>query len=271
MSAIATTGGSGIYFAINKNRPDLKRELDDAMRKMEYDKPFYADELYKRYLSASSVAVLSKEEKAWLSQHGAIRLGYLKNDIGFSNIDSSTGKLTGVINDYIKLATDSLGDILKFDLVGFDSQQEQLQALKDKKIDMILHVSQAPYFAEQNGLILSSSVLAVTPPAVTAKDFFDEAAENTIAIEKDNLILKWYISYNYPQWNILECATTDEVEAAVRTGKADCFITKYRQRKATIGCRKITRSWKKPCSVRKVPAPPRRTFCLICRMISAPR
>lgn len=229
MSAIATTGGSGIYFAINKNRPDLKRELDDAMRKMEYDKPFYADELYKRYLSASSVAVLSKEEKAWLSQHGAIRLGYLKNDIGFSNIDSSTGKLTGVINDYIKLATDSLGEILKFNLVGFDSQQEQLQALKDKKIDMILHVSQAPYFAEQNGLILSSSVLAVTPPAVTAKDFFDEAAENTIAIEKDNLILKWYISYNYPQWNILECATTDEVEAAVRTGKADCFITKYRQ------------------------------------------
>ena len=45
-SAIATVGGSDIYFVINKNRPDLKEELDNAMRKMQYDKPFYANELF---------------------------------------------------------------------------------------------------------------------------------------------------------------------------------------------------------------------------------
>lgn len=230
MSAITTTGGSGIYFAINKNRPDLKQELDAAMHKMEYDKPFYADELYKRYLSASSVAVLSREEKDWLAQHGAIRIGYLRDDIGFSHIDASTGKLVGVINDYIRLATEALGsDVLKFELVGFDSQTEQQQALKDKKIDMIFHISQAPYFAEQNNFILSNTVVAITPPAVTAKDLFDENAENTIAIEKDSLILKWYISYNYPQWKIVEYNSLAEVEDAVRSGKADCMISKYRQ------------------------------------------
>lgn len=47
MSSIAVTGGSEIYFVINKNRPDLKKELDDAMRNMENDRPFYSDELYK--------------------------------------------------------------------------------------------------------------------------------------------------------------------------------------------------------------------------------
>ena len=230
MSAITTTGGSGIYFAISKNRPDLKHELDSAMHKMEYDKPFYADELYKRYLSASSVPVLSKEEKAWLAQHGEIRIGYLRNDIGFSSIDSSTGKLTGFINDYIRLATAALGsDVLKFKLVGFDSQTEQQQALKRKDIDMIFHISQAPYFAELNNFILSNTVVAITPPAITAKSLFNEAEENTIAMEKDNLILKWYISYNYPQWKIVEYNSLAEVEDAVRDGKADCMITKYRQ------------------------------------------
>ena len=68
MSAIATTGGSSIYYAINKNRPDLKEELDIANAQHEYDKPFYADELYQRYLTAESVAVLSGEESDWLSQ-----------------------------------------------------------------------------------------------------------------------------------------------------------------------------------------------------------
>ena len=73
MSAVAQIGGSHIYYGINPNRADLKEELDNAMRAMEYDKPFYADELYQRYLSAQSVAVLSSEEKEWLSQHGSIR------------------------------------------------------------------------------------------------------------------------------------------------------------------------------------------------------
>ena len=229
MSAIATTGGSGIYFAINKNRPDLKKELDDAMRKMEYDKPFYADELYQRYLSASSVAVLSNEEKQWLAKHGAIRIGYVKNDTGFSELNEETGKLNGVINDYLKFVQDGLGAIVRFELVGFSSQVEQMQALKENKVDMVFHASQTPYYAEINDLLLSNTLLSVTQPAVTAKDYFDENAFNTVAVEKDNLALKWYVSYNYPHWEIVEYDTFADVENAVRNGQADCFIAKYRQ------------------------------------------
>ena len=101
MSAIVTTGGSEIFYGINKNRPDLKEELDNAMRSMERDKPFYSDELYKQYIATQSAAILSSEEKKWLEQHGSIRLGYLKDDPGFSTTDSKSGELVGVINDYV--------------------------------------------------------------------------------------------------------------------------------------------------------------------------
>lgn len=80
------------------------------MRKMESDKPFYADELYQRYLSAQSVAILSAEEKEWLQQHGAVRVGYLKNDPGVSTVDPVSGKPVGIINDYIKYAADCLSN-----------------------------------------------------------------------------------------------------------------------------------------------------------------
>ena len=230
LSSIATTGGSGIYFVINKARPDLKEDLDNAMRKMEYDKPFYADELYKRYLSAASNPVLASEEKEWLTKHGAIRIGYLRHDSGFSNVDEEDGKLIGIINDYIKFAEDCLGnDALKFQLVEFTSQVEEVQALKDGKIDMIFHFTETPYFAEQNGFILSNTVVSMTMPAVTYKDVFKEDEPNKIALAKDNLMLKWYISYNYPQWDVVECASFSDAEAAVQQGKADCFIANYRQ------------------------------------------
>ena len=239
MSAIATTGGSGIYYGINKKRPDLKKELDNAMRSMEYDKPFYADELYQRYLASQSVAVLSGEEKEWLSNHGAIRIGYLNNDGGYSTLDAKRGKVVGVINDYVNYAKKSLDHTLKFQLIGFNSDVEQIKALKDGRIDMIFHVSQNPYCAEQNGLALSNTVLTIPIAAVTANDYFDEGAKNVAAIKKGDSKFKWYISYNYPDWKIVEYDTLKEVERAVRKGEADCFVVRSSQSMNYVNDKKL--------------------------------
>lgn len=127
MSAIAQTGGSDIYFAISRTRQDLKEELDHAMRKMEFDKPFYADELYQRYLSASYTPVLSREEQDWVTQHGDIRIGFLTSDAGISTYVPENGQLVGVINDYITFASDSISNQkLDFSLVGYDSMEEEV-------------------------------------------------------------------------------------------------------------------------------------------------
>ena len=230
VSPVAVTGDSGIYFAVNKKRPDIKAELDNAMRRLEYDNPFYKDDLYKRYLASVSNAVLSPEEEKWLQEHGAIRIGYMQNDFGVSSIDSETGKLVGAINDYMRLAASCLGEKkLDFTVQGFASQEEQLKALQDGKIDLIFHVSQNPYAAEQNGFMFSNTVFMSNIAAVTAKDYLDENAANTVAVEKGNLLLKWYLAYNYPKWKLVEYATHSEVEQAVRNGKADCFILKSAQ------------------------------------------
>lgn len=225
MSAIFTTGESGIYYAINKNRPDLKEKIDQAMRSMEYDKPFYADDLYKKYLSSSSTPVLSQEEKDWIKEHGNICIGYLKNDKGFSYFDNDSSQLEGVITDYIVAASNCLqNQKISFDVIGFDSTEEQLKAIKENKIDMIFNFSQNPYVAQQNDLILSNTVASVPLTVVTSKSTFNEDQENTVAIEKGNLLLKWSISYNYPSWKIVEYKNHEKIEKAVRRKEADCFV-----------------------------------------------
>lgn len=225
MSAIAMPGGANIYYVINKNRPDIKDELDSAMGKMEYDKPFYADDLYKRYLSVASTPVLFSEERKWLEQHGAIRIGWVNEDAGISEYDAESGRLTGVIIDYIRFAADCLeSQTLKFELVGFESQEEQMKALKDGKIDMIFHISQNPYIAEQNGFLLSNTVLSVSESAIICQNHFNENEAHTVAVENDDLLSKWYLSYNYPDWDIREYDSEEEIIKAVRRGDADCLI-----------------------------------------------
>ena len=70
--------------------------------------------------------------------------------MGVSLADTESGKPVGIINDYISLASGCLGEKnIEFQLTGFDFQEEELQALKDSKIDMIFHMNQNPYEAEQ--------------------------------------------------------------------------------------------------------------------------
>ena len=240
ISPVLLIGSSYNYFAINKKRPDLKEELDQAMQKIEKENPFYEEDLYKRYLSANSIETLTDEEQNWLEQHGAVRIGYLKKDVGVSLADAESGEPTGIINDYISLASDCMGEkSIEFQTTGFDSQEEELQALKDNRIDMIFHMNQNPYEAEQNGIILSNTVFEVNVAVLTGVEKFDENRKNTVAVSRNNLLGKWYISFNYPFWKIKEYDSSAEVEKAVRSGEADCFVVKAGQSLKTLANSKM--------------------------------
>ena len=240
ISAVLLIGGSYNYFAISKKRPDLKEELDQAMQKIVKENPFYIEDLYKRYCSANSLETLTDEEQNWLEQHGAVRIGYLKNDVGVSFADTESGETVGIINDYVSLASGCLGEqAIEFQLTGFDSQEEELQALKDNRIDMIFHMNQNPYEAEQNDIILSNTVFEVNVAVLTGVEKFDENGENTVAVSRGNLLGKWYISFNYPSWKIREYDTSAEVEKAVQSGEADCFVVKAGQSLKTLADSKM--------------------------------
>ena len=227
ISAILLIGGSFNYFAVSKKRPDLKAELDQAMQRIEKENPFYTEDLYKRYLSTNSIETLTDEEQNWLEEHGAVRVGYLKSDVGISQVDAESEKPVGIINDYISLASGCLEEKnIEFQLTGFDSQEEELQALKDNRIDMIFHMNQNPYEAEQNDIILSNTVFEVNVAVLTGVEKFDENGENTVAVGRNNLLGKWYISFHYPFWRIKEYDSYAEVKKAVHSGEADCFVAK---------------------------------------------
>lgn len=225
ISTIARVGESGIYYAINKDRPDLKEELDSAMRALEDDAPFYKADLYKKYFSLDYTPILTGEEKAWLTEHGAIKMGFWTSDSGVSTYDPATGELTGAITDYLQFATGCLGNQeLEFQLVGYDSKEEELAALKSGEIDMIFHFDQSPNLAEEYHVACTSTTWTSNLMAVTNKQPFIENKENRIAVPQNKISLKKYIAFYYPQWEIVDCDTQEEAAKLVKDGQADCFV-----------------------------------------------
>ena len=226
ISTITCVGKSGIYYAINKDRADIKEELDNAMRALEDADPFYTADLYKRYFSLDYTPILTGEEKAWLKEHGAIRMGFLTGDSGVSTYDPATGEITGTITDYIQFARDCLGNQeLVFQMVGYDSQKAELDALKSGEIDIVFHFDQSPNLAEDYRVACTNTTWTSNMMAVTNKQHFNENQANRVAVPQNKISLKRYIAVYYPQWEIVDCAAQEDAARLVKDGQADCFVT----------------------------------------------
>ena len=219
-------GKSSIYYVLNKDRSDLKEELDNAMRALDEAAPFYTADLCKKYFSLDYKPILTGEEKAWLRKHGAIRMGFLTSDRGVSTYDPATGEITGTITDYIQFATDCLGNQeLEFHLVGYDDKEAELNALKSGEIDMVFHFDQSPNLAEEYRVACTNTTWTSNMMAVTNKQLFIENEVNRVAVPQNKISLTRYIAFYYPQWEIVDCDTQEDAIKLVKDGQADCFVT----------------------------------------------
>ena len=226
ISTITRVGKSSIYYVLNKDRSDLKEELDNAMRALDEEAPFYTADLCKKYFSLDYKPILTGEEKAWLRKHGAIRMGFLTSDSGVSTFDPATGEITGTITDYIQFAADCLGNQkLEFQLVGYDDKEAELNALKSGEIDMIFHFDQSPNLAEEYRVARTNTTWTANMMVVTNKQLFIENQGNRVAVPQNKISLTRYIAFYYPQWEIVDCDTQEDAIKLVKDGQADCFVT----------------------------------------------
>ena len=225
ISTITRVGKSSIYYVLNKDRSDLKEELDNAMSTLDEEAPFYTADLCKRYFSLDYKPILTGEEKAWLRKHGAIRMGFLTSDSGVSTYDPATGEITGTIIDYIQFAADCLGNQeLEFQLVGYDDKEAELNALKSGEIDMIFHFDQSPNLAEEYRVARTNTTWTANMMVVTNQQLFTENKVNRVAVPRNKISITRYIAFYYPQWEIVDCDTQEDAIKLVKDGQADCFI-----------------------------------------------
>ena len=168
---------------------------------------------------------LTGGEKSWLEEHGDIRMGFLNNDPAIFSMDETTGKLTGMLPEYVSYAKDCLGNqTLKFNIQDYDDYDEMLQALQNHEIDMIFYAGRNPYFAEQNGYALTNTAWTYSLMAVTDEKNFDEDRVYTVAVPKEKEALKQQLTFSYPQWNLVDYDSFEEAAEMITNEKADCFL-----------------------------------------------
>ena len=181
--------------------------------------------MYKKYFTLDYNQSLTGEEKSWLEEHGDIRIGFMNNDPAIFSMDGATGKLTGMLSEYVSYAKDCLGNqTLKFNIQEYEDYSEMFQALQEHEIDMIFYVGRNPDLAEKKGYTLTNTAWTYSLMAVTDEKYFNEDESYTVAVPKEQEALKQHIAFNYPQWKIVDYDSFEDAADMIANEEADCFL-----------------------------------------------
>ena len=231
---VCKVGFAYSYFGVNKNRPDLKQDLDVAMNRIFEDNRDFNQQLTEKFNKGSAVnSFLSAEEKAWVSEHGAIRVGYRDNFLPFCDTDAETGALTGTLLDFLSFAeTCEKNAQLSFSTHGYTTTEAALRALADGEIDCVFPLSLSAYDGEQRGVIITDPLVSTEMfAAVRTADHLGVSPERemTVAVIKGNPNYETFLMDCFPNWKSAYYEDGSAAMQAVASGEADCaLISNYR-------------------------------------------
>lgn len=232
---IFSIGSNDYRFAINKNRPEIKTQLDYAITQILRLNKYYNYDLDKKYMTGAELSgYLNQADVEWLNNHGKIRIGYDKENLPYSFLNSETGEASGFISDFMQLTNEFLKNVeIEYEPVAYDNINSLIDALKHGEIDVIFPARLGSYEAEKNGILITDFI-GDTEYVVIVKteniEKFDYNAANKVAIKKNDINSRSTMLNHYTNWIPVEYNDYDSGIAAVADGTADCmYIDSYKK------------------------------------------
>ncbi len=231
---VGRIGGSEYYYAVNKDRPDLLRELNMAMAEIQDEDPYFNERISKnRLYNNKTNALLTPQQEKWLKNHGEIRIGYRDNYLPFCSTDEETGELTGALKDYLTHVLNNLNSpYLSFKTVPYASTEEALNALEAGEVDCVFPVYLSTYDADQRGIRLTEPAMKTEMNAIlrmSERQDLSDDTEMTFAVNADMINVDTFIKDNYPNSKIKSFDGLQACYDAVAKGNVDgVLVSNYR-------------------------------------------
>lgn len=230
---VSRIGGSDYFYAVNKKRPDLIKELNVAMAAIQDEDPYFNEKISKeRIFNSKSKTVLSGQQDDWLKEHGEIRIGYRNGYLPFCDTDDSE-ELTGALKDYLAhLMSNMNSSNLKFKTIPYDKTEDALKALEDGEVDCVFPIYMSTYDAAERGIMLTDPVMKTEMNAImrtSDRQDLSEDSEITFAVNANMLNIESFIMQYYPNAKRKPYDGLQACYDAVAKGEADCvLVSNYR-------------------------------------------
>ncbi|MBO4903974.1 MAG: transporter substrate-binding domain-containing protein, partial [Lachnospiraceae bacterium] len=229
MVPVCKIGSSDFFFAVNKDRPDLLSDLNDAQDRIQGEDPYYNQRMYEKHIQRFGTnAFLTDDEKEWLTNHGKIRVGYQDRYLAFCAKDPETGELTGALKDYLEYASDCVSNThIDFEPIAFQTAEAALTALENGEVDCVFPANLSNYDGERMHIEMTPPLMRTDIFAVIRqndREGFANKDRVVVAVNEGNPNYDAFLLDNYPEWRTVYYPTTPDCLKAVSDNIADCVL-----------------------------------------------
>lgn len=180
---IVKIGTSQIYLAVNKNKPELLDELNNALNSIYASDPYYNNALWAQYFSKAALTKkLSSKEIAWLNQKQSITVGCLKDDQPYAGTNKKNGNAEGLLVYLMEKMMDSYNLQIPVIYKFYDSINKIYKAINNDEIDLAFPLIYNVFEAENRNLSLSKKLLNASIGYVHEKGTVLKNSGLTIAV-----------------------------------------------------------------------------------------
>ena len=223
---VTKIGTSDYYIVVNKNRPDLLTELNNAMSAIQDEDPYFNQRMFDEHVRlVKTNAFLMPSLENWLANHGTIRVGYWDNYLPFCASDKLTGELTGALKDYLAHASKCLKNAeVHFEAIPYVSMNAAIQALKSGAVDCVFPLNLSTYSSETMNIFMINPIMKTEMSVLVKEEGRPEITPGkklTVAIDEGNINFETLIRNDIPDWTIKTCPSVEDCFRAVASGEAD--------------------------------------------------
>ena len=219
---VARVGNAPFYYGVAKNRPDLLRDVNEAMLQIHRSDWYYNERVYLKYYSQGSVAntYLLPQEQKWLANHPVVNIGYLDDLYPYCGTDSE-GNLEGVLAEFIRHMQENYN--IKLKPVAFKNRADMTKAMEEGKIEAMFPTLSGFWLAENEHRMISEGLLN-SSMLLLFNNGYSGKSPGKIAVNTSNGFYEFFAKEYYPKAELIKCADLQETLQAVKSGKADCTL-----------------------------------------------
>ena len=158
-----------LYFGISRNRPDLKKSLDQALESLYFDNAGFKSSLNEKYFSMNKeqLPVFSKAEQEFLQKKLPVRVVLQLDNAPFC-FKGEDGKPIGVIPDMFQKLAQISG--LNFEYLTAPAMMDAIQLVEDGKADIVGKLTMDSVLAMSHHLRMTRPYMEVGLTQVTLKN-----------------------------------------------------------------------------------------------------
>lgn len=213
------------YFITSKNNTALMERLDQALRQVFIENPYYTAGLYDKYYHKMGrlFSEFTREESAFARNSGPITVLVAPSEYPFEWYDAKEKVCKGAYVDYMR----NLERIsrLRFEFIPGDADESSGEQVIRGRAQVALSVFDKRPYLSDGSLTFTAPYYDCSFSLVGKKDEpLNLAAHQRIAVVRKADIIQDVLRDKYSQWEIFSYDTPQDCLNAVENGSVDCAM-----------------------------------------------